>query len=31
MISFANTIDIDREPADVYAYIAELEHTPEWN
>jgi hypothetical protein len=31
MISFANTIDIDCEPADVYAYIADLEHTPEWN
>ena len=31
MISFANTIDIDREPADVYTYIADLEHTPEWN
>ena len=31
MISFANTIEIDREPADVYAYVADLEHTPEWN
>jgi hypothetical protein len=31
MITFANTIDIDREPADVYSYIADLEHTPEWN
>jgi hypothetical protein len=31
MIRFANTIDIDRQPADVYAYLADLEHTPEWN
>ena len=31
MIRFANTIDIAREPATVYAYLADLEHTPEWN
>lgn len=31
MISFVNTIDIEREPADVFAYLSDLEHTPEWN
>ncbi len=31
MIRFANTIDIDRQPTHVYAYLADLEHTPEWN
>ena len=31
MIRFANTIDIDRPPAHVFAYLADLEHTPEWN
>src|SRR5712691_5056086 len=31
MIRFANTIDIDRQPDDVYAFLADLEHTPEWN
>ena len=31
MIRFANTIDIGREASDVYRYIVELEHTPEWN
>jgi Polyketide cyclase / dehydrase and lipid transport len=31
MISFENTVDIAREPVDVYAYLADLEHTPEWN
>jgi hypothetical protein len=31
MIRFANTIDIDRQPGDVYAFLADLEHTPEWN
>lgn len=31
MITFDNTIDIDRQPGDVYEYLADLEHTPEWN
>ena len=31
MIRFSNTIDIARTPADVFAYLADLEHTPEWN
>lgn len=31
MITFVNTIDIDRHPSDVYEYLADLEHTPEWN
>ena len=31
MIRFANTIDINRQPRDVYEYLADLEHTPEWN
>lgn len=31
MIRFSNAINIDRQPADVYAYLADLEHTPEWN
>jgi 3',5'-cyclic AMP phosphodiesterase CpdA len=31
MISFDNAIDIARAPDDVYAYLADLEHTPEWN
>lgn len=31
MIRFANTVDIDREPEAVYAYLADLEHTSEWN
>ncbi len=31
MIRFANTIDIALEPSAVYAYLADLEHTPEWN
>ena len=31
MIRFDNTIDIARDPDEVYAYLADLEHTPEWN
>lgn len=31
MITFTNTVDIARSPADVFAYLADLEHTPEWN
>lgn len=31
MINFTNVIYIDRDPSDVYAYLADLEHTPEWN
>ena len=31
MISFTNTIRIRRSPVDVYAYLSDLEHTPEWN
>ena len=31
MIQFANTIDIAREAAAVFAYLADAEHTPEWN
>lgn len=31
MIRFRNTIEIGRRPADVFAYLADLEHTPEWN
>lgn len=31
MISFTNTIHIDRPTDDVYAYLSDLEHTPEWN
>jgi uncharacterized protein YndB with AHSA1/START domain len=31
MIRFAKALDIDRQPTDVYAYLADLEHTPEWN
>lgn len=31
MIRFSNTIDIARTPAEVFAYLADLEHTPEWN
>ena len=28
---FANTITIDRSPAKVFAYLADLENLPEWN
>lgn len=31
MIRFSNTIDIARPPAEVFAYLVDLEHTPEWN
>jgi uncharacterized protein YndB with AHSA1/START domain len=31
VIRFSNTVDIARTPADVFAYLADLEHTPEWN
>lgn len=31
MIRFSNTIDIRRQPAEVFRYLADLEHTPEWN
>jgi hypothetical protein len=31
MITFTNTIAIDRSVGDVFAYLADLEHVPEWN
>ena len=31
MISFTKTIHINRPIDEVYAYLADLEHTPEWN
>ena len=31
MITFTNTVRINRPPAEVYAYLADLEHVPEWN
>jgi len=31
MIRFENTIDIELQTDRVYAYIADLGHTPEWN
>lgn len=31
MIGFVNIIDIARPPADVFSYLADLEHIPEWN
>ena len=31
MIDFTNTIHINRPVKDVYAYLSDLEHTPEWN
>ena len=31
MITFSNTVDIARSPTIVFAYLADLEHTPEWN
>jgi len=31
MITFTNTIRINRPVADVYAYLSDLEHAPEWN
>lgn len=31
MIDFTNVVHINRAVRDVYAYLADLEHTPEWN
>ena len=31
MINFTNAIHIHRPVDEVYAYLADLEHTPEWN
>lgn len=31
MISFSTTIEIARQPAEVFAYLADLEHIPDWN
>lgn len=31
MIRFTNTIEIDRPVDEVFAYLSDLEHTPEWN
>lgn len=31
MISFTNAIHINRSADEVYAYLSDLEHTPEWN
>lgn len=31
MIDFTNVIRIDKAPEEVYAYLSDLEHTPEWN
>jgi uncharacterized membrane protein len=31
MIRFENTIEIDRPIAEVFAYVGDLEHIPEWN
>jgi uncharacterized membrane protein len=31
MITFANTIEIAQDINLVYAYLLDLEHTPEWN
>ena len=31
MIRFDNAVDIERDPDEVYAYLADLEHTPKWN
>lgn len=31
MISFTNTITIERPIGDVFSYLSDLEHTPEWN
>lgn len=30
-IQFSNTVNIDRSVGDVYDYLVDLEHTPEWN
>jgi uncharacterized protein YndB with AHSA1/START domain len=29
--TFSNTVEIARSPAIVFAYLADLEHVPEWN
>ena len=31
MINFTNVTTIDRPSNEVYAYLSDLEHTPEWN
>lgn len=31
MIDFANTVTIDRAISEVYGYLADLRHVPEWN
>lgn len=31
MINFTNTLHINRPVDEVYAYLSDLEHTPEWN
>ncbi|HEX9855906.1 MAG TPA: SRPBCC family protein [Acidimicrobiia bacterium] len=30
-ISFSNTIEIERPAGEVYTYLADLEHVPDWN
>ena len=31
MIRFTNTVHVNRPVGEVYTYLADLEHTPEWN
>ncbi|MFA9429900.1 SRPBCC family protein [Egicoccus sp. AB-alg2] len=31
MVRFSNTVEIARPRGEVFAYLADLEHTPEWN
>jgi uncharacterized protein YndB with AHSA1/START domain len=31
MINFTNTVTIERPPGDVFSYVSDLEHVPEWN
>lgn len=31
MIDFTNTVVVDRPVADVYGFLSDLEHVPEWN
>jgi len=31
MVQFSNTVEIARPRSKVFAYLADLEHTPEWN
>ena len=31
MITFTNTVNIDRPITEVFTYLSDLEHTPEWN